>query len=145
MDTETKASPELIEALMTHVLMATSTAYWNINQESWGWEYDAEDNNVKRYPPMQLGDILVTHREFPESGDLLFEYHFGNLTVDTWFDSKRMFYHSNLSRDMTRYEMVDWFQRLIDHLRELSARAIDDYRGRKGTFRPIKREGSAPP
>jgi hypothetical protein len=119
--TDAKASSELIEALMAHVLMATSTAYWNVNQDWWG-EPDA-DNNVERYPPMQLGDILVTHRE-SEEGDVLFRYHFGDVTVDTWFDSKRMFYHSHLSRDMTRYEMVDWFQRLIDYLHGLTRQSL---------------------
>jgi hypothetical protein len=114
--------PRLIEALMTHVLMATSTAYWNVNQSPWA---RGDESNVERYPPMQLGDILVTHRESEESGDLLFQYHFGDLTVDTWFGSKRMFYHSNLSRRMGRYEMMDWFERLIDYLYGLTKQCLD--------------------
>lgn len=126
-----KPSPDLIEALMARVLDITNTTYWNVHQEAWSKsgnvyrENDVDDiPNPDRYPPMQLGDILVTHHEFG-SGNLLFEYSAFDLTVSTWFDSKRMFYHAHLSRGITRYELVDWFERVIRHLYSLTADAIE--------------------
>lgn len=136
------ASPALIEALMTQALADTARAYWNINQTGWGpWLKDYEDldvedyNDIERYFPMALGDITVTHvKQFSGYGGhplgTLLKFEFRGFWVTSWFNTKRLYYEADLSRDVTPHELVNWFECLEEHIRWLDKAHWDSLRAK---------------
>lgn len=100
---------------MAEVLRTTSTVYWNLHQELWGDRDHPSYAGGQDLFPIQLGEVVVT-LEDTEFGDRLLKYQYDGLTVSSWIDTKRLFYHAHLSKEVSRYDLVDWFEKVQDYL-----------------------------